>query len=110
MVFDWTVIPKKRAVSICGIIPVLGALGLVHGGLSAAILEWGGVGSARIGIRRAEAAISKREEGAQGGGLAPAGRATDVTGGSSGSVLQNRFAILTQEIVRNSSGSSRPVS
>ena len=42
MVFDRTVMPKKRAVSICGIIPVLGALGLVHGGLSAAKVSTGG--------------------------------------------------------------------
>jgi len=42
MVFDPTVMPKKRAISICWIIPVLGALGLVHGGLSAAKVSKGG--------------------------------------------------------------------
>ena len=42
MVFDPTVMPKKRAISISGIIPVLGAIGLVHGGLSAAKISTGG--------------------------------------------------------------------
>jgi len=40
MVFDPTVMPKKRAIS--RIIPVLGALGLMHGGLSAAKVSTGG--------------------------------------------------------------------